>query len=930
MKQKKMKLPKWRRTYQSLLLDNRAGQNLVLSFLVPCGIFAVLAALIGLVPFSSDRMLLASDGWHQYFPFLLEFRRKLLSGGSMAYSWVTGMGTNYTPLYAYYLSSPLYLLSVLVPEAYMSDFLAVLTYLKIGFAGLFFACFIKTTFRKCDASSIAFGTAYALCAFASGYYWNVIWLDTFALLPLVAAGTVKLLRDGKFGLYIVSLFFAIWCSYYVSFFVCIFTALFAASYMIICWKGFINFFGRLGLITLCTAVAIGMTAVLVIPTYLSIGNTYSSVNKFPEGFRINIAPIDQQNWAGVLYAFRQTLTGLLTDTAPTRMTGNPNVFCGMVSVFLSLIYLFDGKIKLRERLAALLLLLFFCASFIFRQLDYIWHGFHFPNMLPYRFSFLFSFVMVVMAWRAFQHLERYRLWQILAAAALTLAILASSYEFVGKRQLALSLAACFAVGLMYFLCRKGFGEEFAATLLVVTLLLESAWGLSHGIRGNGLTSKGSYPEKQTEMQALLAQIKQKEAGSQDLCRTEVSGYQTLNDAALNGYHGVTIFSSTTNVAVSYFTKNLGLASWPGSNRYAYFESTPFTNLMLNLKYIINRDGNALDPENNPTIATEGNVQLQENKSYLPMGFLTNPELGYYKTDESKLPVNAQQELFTDATGIGAPLYIPLQTEPDYLAPEGCTLTRADRGDAQTAYYNFSTADAKASSEFSFTYHFDEPTLFCLYLKATNSKGVEFYYGEKKIQDAPSKVGTLYCLGEYQAGESVEARIKAEPGKQGGITLQAAAFNQEVFDAGVEYLAQSTMKATELTDTSITGSIQANRDGLFYTSIPYEPGWKAYVDGKEVEITPVGDAFVAFPLTEGLHKIHIEYQTPGHRLGLTITIASFVTFALMIAFAIWHDRHRKRAEWVKPRIRINRNVWSSPELPNSEESSEIVETPAENE
>ena len=916
MKQQKNKLPKWRRSYRSLLLDNNAGQNLFLSFLAPCGIFAVLMALAGLIPFDSNSMILASDGWHQYYPFLLEFRRKLLSGGSMAYSWVSGMGTNYTPLYAYYLSSPLYLLSVLIPERYMPDFFAVLTYVKIGFAGLFFSVFIKTTFRRCDASSIAFATAYAMCAFACGYYWNIIWLDTFALLPLVAAGTVKLLRDGKFGLYIVSLFLAIWCSYYVSFFVCIFTAMFAAFYMIVCWKGFANFFGRLGLITLCTAVTIGMTAVLVIPTYLSIGNTYSAVNKFPEGFRINIAPSDQQNWAGVLYAFRQTLTGLLTDSTPTSREGNPNVFCGMASVFLSLIYLFDGKIKLRERIAALLMLLFFCASFIFRQLDYIWHGFHFPNMLPYRFSFLFSFVMLVMAWRAFQHLERYKLWQIIAAAVLTLAIVGSSYEFVEKRQLAFSLAACISVGLMYFLCRKGHCREFAATLLIVTLLLEQALCLDHSIRVNGFTTKSSYPEQQTQVVSLLSRIRQEETGTTDLCRTEFSGYQTLNDAALNGCNGVTIFSSTTNVAVSRFTKNLGVASWPASNRYAYIESTPFTNLMLNVKYIINRDGNALDPEYNPTVASEGSVQLQKVKSYLPMGFLTNPELVFYQTEETKLPIDAQQELFTDATGIGTPLYTPLKASPDYLAPEGCTLTKSAGGNAQTEYYSFSTREATETSTFSFTYHFDEPLLFCLYLKGTSTAGMEAYSGEKKIQDAPSKVGTLYCLGTYQAGDSVEIRIKALAGKSGGITLQAAAFNQEVFDAGVEYLAQSTMKTEKITDTSVTGSIQADRDGLFYTSIPYEPGWKAYVDGKEVKITPVGDAFVAFPLTEGLHKLRIEYKTPGHALGLKITIASFAVFVLMTAFAAWYRRRKSKAAWIKPRMQINRGSWSDPVEPDS--------------
>ena len=47
------------------------------------------------------------------------------------------------------------------------------------------------------------------------------------------------------------------------------------------------------------------------------------------------------------------------------------------------------------------MLIFFMLSFILRQLDYIWHGFHFTNMIPYRFSFLFSFVVLVMGYRGY-------------------------------------------------------------------------------------------------------------------------------------------------------------------------------------------------------------------------------------------------------------------------------------------------------------------------------------------------------------------------------------------------------------------------------------------------------------------------------------------------------------------------------------------------
>ena len=65
-------------------------------------------------PFGNYSMLY-SDMYHQYYPFFKAFRRALLSGDSLLYSWNVGLGMDYLGLIAYYLASPLNLLSVLVP-----------------------------------------------------------------------------------------------------------------------------------------------------------------------------------------------------------------------------------------------------------------------------------------------------------------------------------------------------------------------------------------------------------------------------------------------------------------------------------------------------------------------------------------------------------------------------------------------------------------------------------------------------------------------------------------------------------------------------------------------------------------------------------------------------------------------------------------------
>ena len=153
--------------------------------------------------------ILYSDMYHQYFPFFVAFRKAILNGESLLWSWNVGLGMDYLGLIAYYLASPLNLLSILVPEGLLLEFFALLVPVRLGLASLFFAIFLKEMFGRYDWSVSVFGAFYGLCAWSLGYLWNIMWLDTFALLPLVALGTVRLLRDRKFILYTVVLFLSV-------------------------------------------------------------------------------------------------------------------------------------------------------------------------------------------------------------------------------------------------------------------------------------------------------------------------------------------------------------------------------------------------------------------------------------------------------------------------------------------------------------------------------------------------------------------------------------------------------------------------------------------------------------------------------------------------------------------------------------------------
>ena len=103
---------------------------------------SIMMIVRGFEPFGNVSMLY-SDMYHQYYPFFVAFRKALLSGESLLYSWDVGMGMDYLGLISYYLASPLNLLSVLIPEGWVLEYFSMLSPIKMGFAGLFFAIFLK-------------------------------------------------------------------------------------------------------------------------------------------------------------------------------------------------------------------------------------------------------------------------------------------------------------------------------------------------------------------------------------------------------------------------------------------------------------------------------------------------------------------------------------------------------------------------------------------------------------------------------------------------------------------------------------------------------------------------------------------------------------------------------------------------------------------
>jgi hypothetical protein len=105
----------------------------------------------------------------------------------------------------------------------------------------------------------------------------------------------------------------------------------------------------------------------------------------------------------------------------------------------------------------------------------------------------------------------------------------------------------------------------------------------------------------------------------------------------------------------------------------------------------------------------------------------------------------------------------------------------------------------------------------------------------------------------------------------------------------EFAAESARVTSHEPDrTSI--ATQTAAPGLLVVSEIYESGWRAYVDGEEVEILPTDHALRGIPIPSGEHTVEMQYDPLSLRLGLWISGIAIVVMLVIFIIAGWSWRN----------------------------------------
>lgn len=112
-------------------------------------------------------------------------------------------------------------------------------------------------------------------------------------------------------------------------------------------------------------------------------------------------------------------------------------------------------------------------------------------------------------------------------------------------------------------------------------------------------------------------------------------------------------------------------------------------------------------------------------------------------------------------------------------------------------------------------------------------------------------------------------------------IKPLSFNDEALQKDCEARRNVSAHSFKTSSDGFTAHISMDRENLVFFSVPYHEGWTAKVNGVETEIYRVNKGFMAVVAPEGVCEIVFEYETPGLKWGLVITLISLVIISIYL-------------------------------------------------
>ena len=821
----------------------------ILSFIIPIVIFFIACAFNKIYPFG-ENYIVAYDGSAQYPGFTNILMNALKGKQSLFYTFKGGLGYNFYATAIYYLFNPTNLLAIFFNSDNTMIFYELIIFLRIGLCGLTMSIYLRNK-EKLNKGRLLFSIAYALMAYNVVYFYNFMYFDTVVLLPLVILGLDKLIDGKSTKTYIIFLTLSVISNYYIGSMVCIFCLLYFIYKYIIIDKS-----KRKGLIKkfIISSLLSGlMCAFVLIPEFFELMR--GKVDLYHQEYTV------YNEWSMDFLSSFYRLS-IASYTNRDQINGAPNIYCSLLVLVYTMLFFFNKKYTLKERMATLIFICFFLLCFSFNFLDYAWQFFQKPCWYPNRYSFVFSFLLIITAYKTYNNTEKINVNSKLLFLIIGLLILtivgAAFYEKIYDKGivkfifLALSVICVIEYSFSYKI-------KLLPFLITTIFLFEVTANTLLSVREIGFAKKTTtYDETYNDIKETFNYIEKIDPIKNNFYRSDSQAWTNINNPGTYNYNGLMVFDSVRNGALMHFLEYYAKYSVTDECSTRFNALNPVFTSMLGFKYIVT-GSNQNYYEN---INEELRYKVYKNNEYLSLGFMVNSEFKNIILQE-KEPYENTSEIINKS----------INKDLNIFKKDTYSLIEKYKEDDEYIYYDASVGgDVLFSGTADKDYlifpnpNHDSNTSNFMYVNG----GADIYYNNF----------TPYLI-KKDTNYTMKFVTNAE--KTSKDKLFVYLMNIDAYKSWIEEMKKNQLEIiTYKKDNYIKGKINVTKDKTtLFTSIPYDDGWRVFVDGKKVKYDKLLTAFIGVDLTEGEHIIEFKYIPKGFIIGSIISFISLFGTILYI-------------------------------------------------
>ncbi|MCX5376513.1 YfhO family protein [Streptomyces sp. NBC_00091] len=361
----------------------------LLAFVITAGACCAAWAARGTFPFGNTGRAL-NDQANQYVPF----HRALWdlvhgqAAGDLLFSWRGGFGQQFLSDYYTYLGNPFSWLAVLVPREHVDLAVFAITPVTMGTAAALMAVYLGKLHPGPWWQRGVLGATYGLCGWAlSDASYIPMWLWGLVALPLLGIAVEWCLEGRRWPGVALLVSLAWFGNFYTAMMATMAACVLLAIRLVTLDMTGAQRLRALGRAATAAATGILLTLPLLLPSFLSSGAAQPTKAGAFDPVRIEVF-----------------LAGMLPATH--LWGGRPRLYVASLGLILAGSFLLNTSIAKKTRLVWAVATLLVVASFQFPPTQYVWHGLAVPNGNPYREAFVFSGMVVIVAWLALANRPR--------------------------------------------------------------------------------------------------------------------------------------------------------------------------------------------------------------------------------------------------------------------------------------------------------------------------------------------------------------------------------------------------------------------------------------------------------------------------------------------------------------------------------------------